>query len=101
MIVITGLAGCGHAPTWITIWSGESHPTAYFIVENMKVPAKDIGGEYRVLNTTNHASPETSNRLRSGTKIYTIRGENPSKELAVEISPGHFVKAMYSGTHKP
>lgn len=101
MIVAMGLSGCGSKPTWIGIWSGAAHPTTYFIVENVRVPAKDIGREYRVLNITNHAAPETSNRLPSGTKIYTVRGRNPSKELAVEIGPGNFAKATYSGTNKP
>ncbi len=101
MIVAMGLSGCGSKPTWIGIWSGAGHPTTYFIVENVKVPAKDIGREYRVLNITNHAAPETSNRLPSGTRIYTVRGKNLSKELAVEIGPGNFLKATYSGTNKP
>jgi hypothetical protein len=101
MILAMGIPGCGSEPTWIGIWSGASHPTMYFIVENVKVPAKDIGREYRVLNTTNHAAPETSNRLPRGTRIYTIRGKNPSKELAVEIGSGNFTKATYSGTNKP
>lgn len=99
MIVIIGLAGCGQ-PTWITIWSGASHPMAYFIVGNSKVPLKDIGGEYSVLSV-NHGGSEISDRLPLGTNIYTIRGENPSKELAVETTTGNFVKATYWGTSKP
>ncbi len=101
MIVAMALSGCGSTPTWIGIWNGAGHPTTYFIVENVKVSAKDIGREYRVLDITNHASPEKSNRLPSGTRIYTVRGDSPSKELAVEIGPGKFLKATYSGKAIP
>jgi hypothetical protein len=101
MIALMGLSGCGQKPTWITVWSGATHVTAYFIVGNVKISTKDIGQKYGVINTTNHAAPETSNRLPLGTKIYTIRGGNPSKELAVEINQGNFVKATYAGTKVP
>lgn len=99
MIGMMGLAGCGQ-PTWITIWRGASHPMAYYVVSNMKVPLKDIGGEYSVLNI-NHGASETSNHLPLGTQIYTIRGESPSRNLAVETSAGNFVKATYWGVSKP
>lgn len=101
LVVLLGLTGCGRQLTWIDVWHGMDYPVDYYIVKNTKVPASDIGELYEILDTTNHAYPVTSNRLPQGTKVFVIRGENPSKELAVEIGPENFVEAIDSGTQKP
>lgn len=99
--MLLGLSGCGNNPTWINVWHGIANPVDYYVVGNTKVPSKDIGKLYEILSANNHAYPIISNRLPDETKIYTIKGQNSTKELAVEIFQGTFVKATYSGTKKP
>lgn len=101
LLVLMALAGWRAQRTWIELWRGEVSPEPFYIVGRMTVPSHAIGRLYNVLAPGNHAGPDMSNRLPAGTKIYTVRGKNPAKELAVEIHPDDFVRAMYAGTRRP
>lgn len=78
-----------------------SNPVDYYIVGTTKVPSEDVGKLYEVLNSNNHADPIISNCLPDGTKVYTLKGQNSKKQLAVQIAQGDFAKATYVGTKKP
>lgn len=101
LLVSMALVGWRAQPTWIELWRGAASPEPFYIVGRRTMPSHAIGRLYDVLDPGNHAGPDLSNRLPAGTKIYTVRGKNPAKELAVEIDPQDFVRARYVGTQRP
>lgn len=101
LLVLTGLSGWRVQPTWIELWRGAAYPEAFYIVGRMTVPSHTVGPLYGILNTDNHGGPSLSNRLPVGTRVYRIHGASPARKLAVEIHPGDFVEADYSGTQRP
>lgn len=101
LLVSMALVGWRAQPTWIELWRGAASPEPFYIVGRRAMSSHAIGRLYDVLDPGNHAGPDLSNRLPAGTKIYTVRGKNPAKELAVEIDPQDFVRARYAGTQRP
>jgi hypothetical protein len=65
------------------------------------VLGSDVGRLSYTLDRFTHGGVEISNRLPVGTKIYTVRGQNPAAELAVEVHPDSFVRASDAGTRRP
>jgi hypothetical protein len=90
----TSYGKSGH--DWIEFYNPQP---SYFVVTTEQV--KNVGKQFSTICLTCNGPTPTANTLPSGTKLFEIPGQDPSKEFAVETSPNHYQKAVWYGTKQP